>query len=62
MPLIRDPADWAREAGWINRRKAENIATKLCLLALTMENAMPGDSAVVAWAKEVRQIAKLLGS
>lgn len=58
--LTRDPADWATDCGWISRRRALNIGSKLNELAWCMENAMEGDAGVIGWAKEVRRIAKVV--
>jgi hypothetical protein len=55
--LIRDPAEWAREFGWISRRRAENMARDLFSLAGQIEGADPPQP---GWAKELRRIAKKL--
>jgi hypothetical protein len=55
---IRDPAEWAREWGWISRRKALNIDLALRSLAAEIENAAEGDHAAAGWARDIRRISK----
>lgn len=63
--LIRDPADWATDWGWVSRRRAQNIAAKLEELARTMEETIPSEDpnepdVGEIWAKYVRDIARKL--
>jgi hypothetical protein len=63
--LIRDPADWARDWGWISNRKAKNLAAKLRAVNEAMKAALEGeygvgDEGVEMWTKEIERIAKLL--
>lgn len=54
--LIRDPAEWARGAGWISRRKAENAAAKMDGIAEALEAT--GDVVSDVQARELRRISK----
>lgn len=58
--LIRDPAEWARDWGWVSRRRATNIAARIENVALVIEGALYGDEGAEMWAKELREIAKTL--
>lgn len=60
--LMRDPAEWAAESGWISPRKARNDAAKLRELATTMRDTFSDDEggAVEFWARECERIAKRL--
>lgn len=55
--LFRDPADWAREGGWVSRRRAVNLRRKLDAIAEGIEGAMYGDEGAELWAQEIRKIA-----
>lgn len=35
--LTRDPAEWARESGWVSRIRAERAAERLTRLAFALE-------------------------
>jgi hypothetical protein len=63
--LIRDPADWARDWGWISNRRAKTLAVKLRAVNEAMEGALQGeygtnDEGVKMWTKEIERIAKVL--
>jgi hypothetical protein len=57
--LIRDPADWATDTGWISRRRACNFRARLDELAERIIGGVGGDSDVVVdWAIELRKIGR----
>jgi hypothetical protein len=58
--LIRDPAGWARDWGWISPKKAANDASALRQLAQVMRGSMDGDEGVEVWARECERIARRL--
>ncbi len=57
--LIRDPADWARDCGWVSRLRAQNLAAKIDNVAAAIEGALDDEGADL-WVKELRQISKTL--
>lgn len=60
--LIRTPESWARQWGWVSRRKAENRARELRELAtrMRMRAGLTGDESALAWARELDKIARRL--
>lgn len=53
-PLIRDPEEWARECGWINRKQADELRAALRdLLWLAEELAAPVEEGDEEWAQIV---------
>ena len=54
--LFRDPADWARDHGWISRRRALNVRRQLDQIAEGIEGAMHGDEGAMEWARDIRKI------
>jgi len=57
--LIRDPEDWARDWGWVSRRRAVNLAAKIENVAVAIEGSLDDEGAQV-WVKELRSIGKTL--
>ena len=55
--LFRDPEDWARDHGWVSRRRALNARRKLDLLADAIEGALDGDEGAQDWCRYIRKIA-----
>lgn len=55
--LIRDPAEWARDSGWVSRVRAERAAGRLLRLAeaVELDGTLGGD-----WPAELRAVAKYL--
>lgn len=57
-PLIRDPADWARDWGWVSRVRRDRAVARLRELAEAMRGT--GDEGAVAWAAELEDVARYL--
>jgi hypothetical protein len=58
--LIRDPAEWATDNGWVSRRRAINIAAKIDNVAAVIDGALNDDEGAVMWVNELRRISKTL--
>lgn len=59
--LTRDPADWARDWGWVSRVRAKRAATRLLNVAEGIENALgTDDEGAQYWVGELRSIAKYI--
>lgn len=58
--LIRDPADWARDAGWVSRIRAERAAGRLRDLASIIDGALDGDEGAAMWVAELKALATYL--
>ncbi len=58
-PLIRDPADWARDAGWVSRIRAKRAADRLRALGSTIRDAL-NDEGGELWAAELEEVAAYL--
>ena len=55
-PLFRDPADWARDWGWLSPKKAENRASELRDIARAIEGALD-DEGAADWVRSIREVA-----
>jgi hypothetical protein len=56
--LFRDPADWARDHGWVSRRRAINASRKLEGIADILDGDLPRSVDDREWAaRELRKIA-----
>ena len=58
--LFRDPEEWARDWGWVSRRRALNMRRKLDQIAEGIEGAMDGDEGAMEWARDIRKIGAAL--
>lgn len=56
-PLFRDPADWARDWGWLSPKKAENRAREVRDVADAIERTLGDDEAAAIWCPALRKIA-----
>jgi hypothetical protein len=57
--LIRSPDSWARDWGWVSRRRAVNIAARIEQVAAGIEGALDDEGAQV-WVKELRRLSKTI--
>lgn len=57
--LFRQPDDWARDWGWVSRRRALNLAAKLDAIAEAIEGALDDEGGQI-WASEIRKIKRSL--
>lgn len=55
--IVRDPAEWARDWGWVSRRRAVNLAKKIDAVADAIDGSLDDEGAAV-WVSELRQISK----
>jgi hypothetical protein len=58
--LFRTPDSWARDWGWVSRRRALNMARKLNEIADAIEGAMADDEDVKVWTHAIRDVGKKL--
>jgi hypothetical protein len=60
--LIRDPDDWARQWGWVSRRRAEHAAARLRELGRVIEETLgdEDDGAGPIWRAELEKVARYL--
>lgn len=59
-PLIRDPADWARDAGWVSRLRADRAAKRIRDIADGIDFALDCDETGQEWVAELRAVARYL--
>ena len=60
-PLIRDPADWAREQGWVSRLRAERAAKRLDHIAQVISDTLGDeDDLGEIWADSLIEVANYL--
>jgi hypothetical protein len=55
--VIRDPADWARDWGWVSRQRAVNAARKIDAVANAIEGALDDEGADL-WVGALRKISR----
>lgn len=55
--MIRDPADWARDWGWVSRQRAVNAARKIDTVADAIEGALDDEGADM-WVGALRKISR----
>lgn len=60
--LTRDPAEWARDWGWVSRVRAKRAAKRLLAVAEQLDLAFGAepDDGIEAWIAELRSVAKYL--
>lgn len=58
--LLRDPADWARQWGWVSRLRAERAANRLLALAEIMRDGLDADEVAEVWCQEAEAVAAYL--
>lgn len=58
--LVRDPADWARDNGWVSELRAGRAASRLIALASEIEDDVWPGSDESRWAIELRDVARYL--
>lgn len=58
--LIRDPAEWARQFGWVSGLRARRAASRLRDLAESIRNDDEGAEHHETWARELESVAKYL--
>lgn len=57
--LIRDPADWATDNGWVSRRRAVHFRKRLDNFAeVVLATLGDSDPGAQMWARELRKIGR----